>query len=78
MKRKSKAGQFTAIAESIGILGTDAADKTVGEILESFVRGADGDRDLAKERIQEYLDKLSPQADPLYVSKVRRAKLRLE
>lgn len=77
-RQKSKSSQFTEIAESMGLLGNTSADMPVPNILEVFLKRANGDKYLALERIQEYLEKLSPHADPEYVSKIRRVKLRLE
>jgi hypothetical protein len=77
-KGKSKARRFFEDAETIGLMGTDASTMSIPEILEVFVRGADGDKKVALDRIQEYLDKLSVYSDPEYVSRIRRVKLRLE
>jgi hypothetical protein len=79
MKRHvSKVASFLKVSEELGILGSDAADLTVKEILEAFLARSGNDKNLAYQRIQEFLDKLSQRSDPDYVAKVRRAKLRLE
>jgi hypothetical protein len=77
-RQKNKAQDFLSISESMGILGSEAADKPVQEILESFVKYANGNKKLAYDRVQEFLEKLSHNVDPEYTSKLRRVKLRLE